>query len=363
MELKFDSDQEFQVRAIDAVVRLFDGQVKIGADITFVQGAGFVGAPNRLDLPLDDVLKNLLEVQELNGIDRDQKLEFIEQEIETADGLKIARFPNFSVEMETGTGKTYVYIRTAFELNKRYGFRRFIIVVPSIAIKEGVLKTFQITQTHFQELYDKLPYQFYAYDSSNLNQVRQFCSSTNLEFMVMTLDSFNKSMTEEGKGNIIRRPTDRLQGATPIHLIQASNPILILDEPQNMESERSISALSALNPLLALRFSATHRNPYNLVYRLGPAEAYRQGLVKKIEVASVLSENDVNQVFLRLDAIKTKKNTVTAVVTANKLFKNQSASSRIKVSRTLREVNVSDCSFTPDQRMLQNNFGRNGVLD
>lgn len=261
MELKFDGNQEFQIEAIDSVVRLFDGQSKISAEIRYVQGAGFVGTPNRLDLSEDDMFANLVEVQKDNKINPDTELKCITETIETADGHVPVKFPNFSVEMETGTGKTYVYIRTALELSKRYGFRRFIIVVPSIAIKEGVLKTFEITQGHFLELYDKIPYRFYAYDSSNLTQVRQFCASSNLEFMIMTLDSFNKSMTEEGKGNVIRRPTDRLQGAIPIHLVQASRPILILDEPQNMESEKSVAALAALNPLFALRYSATHRNP------------------------------------------------------------------------------------------------------
>lgn len=323
MELKFDGNQEFQIEAIDSVVRLFDGQSKISAEIRYVQGAGFVGTPNRLDLGEDDMFANLVEVQKDNKINPDTGLKCIAETIETADGHVPVKFPNFSVEMETGTGKTYVYIRTALELSKRYGFRRFIIVVPSIAIKEGVLKTFEITQGHFLELYDKIPYRFYAYDSSNLTQVRQFCASSNLEFMIMTLDSFNKSMTEEGKGNVIRRPTDRLQGAIPIHLVQASRPILILDEPQNMESEKSVAALAALNPLFALRYSATHRNPYNPVYRLTPADAYRQGLVKRIEVASVVREDDPNQVFVRVDSIKTKKNTVTAMIVANKLFKSQ----------------------------------------
>src|SRR5207245_240334 len=131
------------------------------------------------------------------------------------------------------------------------------------------------------------------------------------------IDSFNKD------DNVIRQSTDRLQGATAIHLVQAARPVLILDEPQNMESEGRIKALASLHPLFALRFSATHRNPYNLVHRLTPFEAYREGLVKKIEVASVVREDDPNQVFVRLDGVKTRKNTVTAMVTANKLFKSQ----------------------------------------
>lgn len=323
MELRFDPSQEYQTKAIDAIVRLFNGQRKFESGLQYVHGAGFVGSPNRLDLTEEDILKNLQDAQQASGLPIDESLQAIEETIDTAEGQKAARFLNFSVEMETGTGKTYVYIRTAIELNKRYGFKRFIIVVPSVAIKEGVLKTFQITEKHFQELYENLPYKFYPYDSSNLTQVRQFCASSNLEFMVMTLDSFNKSMTEEKKGNVIRRPTDRLQGATPIHLIQASRPILILDEPQNMESEKSVAALAALNPICALRYSATHRNPYNLVYRLSPADAYRQGLVKKIEVASVLKEGDVNQVFIRLDSMVAKKNTITAALTVNKLMKNR----------------------------------------
>ena len=227
-------------------------------------------------------------------------------EIETVEGVKPARFANFSVEMETGTGKTYVYIRTALELFRRYGLRKFIVVVPSVAVREGVLKTFEITEKHLRELYDNVPYRYYAYDSANLSQVRQFALSDGVEMMVMTIDSFNKA------SNVIRQTTDRLQGETPIHLVQATRPILILDEPQNMESELRVSALSALDPLFALRYSATHRNPYNLVYRLTPFEAYRQGLVKRIEVAGVEQEGNENQVFLRLDGIKAEKKTFTA---------------------------------------------------
>src|SRR5207247_2698327 len=145
---------------------------------------------------------------------------------------------------------------------RRYGFRKFVVVVPSVAIREGVLKDLAMTERHLHELYDNLPYRYYVYDSSNLAQVRQFASSDSIEIMVMTIDSFNKA------SNVIRQSTDRLQGETPIHLVQTARPILILDEPQNMESELCIKALSQLYPLFALRYSATHRNPYNLIYRL-----------------------------------------------------------------------------------------------
>lgn len=325
MKFRFDSAQEHQVAAIESVCGLFEGQTRIEADTRYLRRAGFLGSPNRLDLEEERLLKNLNAVQRSSNVAPSPSLEYIEKTIDTVDGERNARFPNFSIEMETGTGKTYVYIRTALELNKRYGFRRFIIVVPSIAVKEGVLKSFEITHKHFQDLYDNVAYKFYTYDSANLAQVRQFASSCNIEFMIMTLDSFNKAMTEEKKGNVIRRPTDRLQGATPIHLVQASRPILILDEPQNMESEKSVSALAALDPLFALRYSATHRNPYNLVYRLSPADAYRQGLVKKIEVASVIREDDVNQAFIRLDGITAKKKTIIASMTVNRLLRTGNA--------------------------------------
>ena len=236
---------------------------------------------------------------------QDKELQVIEAGIETAAGRKAVRFANFSVEMETGTGKTYVYLRTALELHRRYGLRKFIVVVPSVAIREGVLKTLQITETHLRGLYDNAPCRYYVYDSANLSQVRQFALSDGVEIMVMTIDSFNKA------SNVIRQTTDRLQGETPIHLVQAARPILILDEPQNMESELRIRALAALDPLLALRYSATHRNPYNLIYRLTPFEAYRQGLVKRIEVAGVEKEADENRGFLRLDEVRSEKKTLT----------------------------------------------------
>ena len=139
--------------------------------------------------------------------------------IETVEGKRLAKFYNFSVEMETGTGKTYVYLRTAFELFRRYGFRKFIIVVPSVAVREGVLKTLEITKRHFEQEYDNTPYRYYAYNSANLSQVRQFALSPSIEIMVMTIDSFNKS------SNVINQTTDRLQGETPVHLVQATRPI------------------------------------------------------------------------------------------------------------------------------------------
>src|ERR1035438_434399 len=261
-EFVFDARQEHQVRAIDSVVQLFLGLPVSSVALDFVAGTGFA-VRNTLNLDMDTLLANLRSLQETNRLELDQDLHYIEDTIAGADGDQQVRFPNFSVEMETGTGKTYVYIRTALELSHKYGLRKFIIVVPSVAIREGVLKSFSMTQRHLKSLYDNLPFRYCVYDSQNLSQVRQFAASDSVEFLIMTIDSFNKALKENSKGNVIFRSTDRLQGGTPIHFIQATKPVLILDEPQNMESELRIKALAALNPLFALRYSATHKDAYN----------------------------------------------------------------------------------------------------
>lgn len=318
LKLKFDANQEYQIHAIEAVANLFEGQGYICPEIKMVIGSGSIvpTVANRLDLTEEQILENLRRIQEQHGISPDDELKTIEKEIETTTGIQTLQFLNFSVEMETGTGKTYVYLRTIFELNKRYGLRKFIIVVPSIAIREGVLKTLKITERHFRELYENIVYNYYVYDSANLTQVRQFALSQAVEIMIMTIDSFNKA------ANIIRQSTDRLQGETPIYLIQETRPILILDEPQNMESEKSITALASLKPLFALRYSATHRVPYNLVYRLTPFEAYRRGLVKKVEVASVVEDKTLVKPYIAVEEIKSVKKTLTARVRVHKLYSN-----------------------------------------
>ena len=326
MQFKFDANQEYQVRAIESVANLLEGQPRVEADLSFSLG-GFAAVPNRLDLSEEALMSNLQAVQREYDLPVDETLQLIEETIQTAEGERQVRFGNFSIEMETGTGKTYVYLRTALELYRRYALRKFIAVVPSVAVREGVLKTLKVTEKHLRELYGNVPYRYYAYDSANISQVRQFALSDGVEIMVMTIDSFNKA------SNVIRQSTDRLQGETPIHLVQAARPVLILDEPQNMESELRVRALAALDPLFALRYSATHRNPYNVVYRLSPFEAYRQGLVKRIEVASVVQSDDENKPFLRLDGIRTQKRTLTARIALHKLMKNGTVKERIVTVR------------------------------
>jgi type III restriction enzyme len=254
MRFQFDPNQAYQLRAIEAVADLFRGQARVLPDFdTFELGAIFSPVANRLDLNDAQLLANLHAVQKRYIIPEDEKLEYIEERITTVRGSETARFLNFSVEMETGTGKTYVYLRTALELHRRYGMRKFIIVVPSVAVREGVLKTLKQTQGHLRGVYDNVPYRFTSYDSKNIGKVRQFAQSDCVELMVMTIDSFNKD------DNVIRQSTDRLQGATPLFLVQAARPVLILDEPQNMESEGRILPPSSHSspcgsvPLIATR--------------------------------------------------------------------------------------------------------------
>ena len=314
MLLRFEADQEYQIEAVNAVCDLFEGQPRTEADITS-SGGGFPAIPNRLDIVDERLLAKLRQVQERGDIEPDEKLRPLNGEVKTADGTATVGFANFTVEAETGTGKTYIYIRTALELHRRYGLCKFIIVVPSIAIREGVLKTFQVTRKHFRELFGNTPYHYSVYDSANPTQVANFARDDGVDFLVMTLAAFNKA------SNVIHSPSEPLQGETPIHLLQATRPILILDEPQNMESERSIAALANLAPLFALRYSATHRNPYNLVYRLTPYDAYRLGLVKRIEVAGT-TLSDFNRPFIRVQAVQTAKNTVTAKLAVHRLSKD-----------------------------------------
>ena len=302
MKLTFESNLGYQQEAIQAVVNLFEGQprdinnslsVLMNTELFNVDGIG-----NQLMLSEEQLLANVQNIQENNNLKRSDSL----------DGL------NFSIEMETGTGKTYVYLRTIYELNKKYGFKKFVIVVPSIPIREGVLKNLQITHEHFQTLYDNTPIRFYVYDRNKISQLRGFASSNNIEVLVINIDSFAKDE------NVINKPNEN--GQEPIKFIQSVNPIVIVDEPQNMESERRIAAVSNLHPLCTLRYSATHRNRYNLIYSLDPVKAYDLGLVKQIEVDSVFEENALNGAFLELESITPSKTKISAKLTIDINDKN-----------------------------------------
>lgn len=303
MKLSFESNLSYQQEAIQSVVGLFEGQnvEDSGYSYNLTGALNMIdGIANKLVLTEEQVLRNLQDVQEQNELPKSQTLE----------GM------HFSVEMETGTGKTYVYLRTIYELNCKYGFKKYVIVVPSIAIREGVLKNLQITHEHFQTLYDNTPTRYYVYDSSHISKLRGFATGDNIEILVINIDAFAKDE------NIINKPNDRLNGQEPIRFIQSVNPIVIVDEPQNMESEKRIAAIQNLNPLCTLRYSATHRNRYNLVYSLNPVKAYDLGLVKQIEVDSVMEENSLNGAFIALESITPQKTRVTAKLTIDQNTKD-----------------------------------------
>lgn len=313
MKLKFDATLEYQKDAIEAILNVFDGQEVTGShfEISSAAKSGMqlseLGVGNEIILTDEGLLRNVHQVQEKNGIEK----------VETSDSsLKHGR--NFSIEMETGTGKTYVYLRTIFELAQTYGLKKFIIVVPSVAIREGVLKSIEMMQEHFGALYDNVPFDSFVYDSKKLGRVRQFASSNNIQIMIINIQSFQKDvadkdiadMTEQElkKLNVIHRENDKMSGHKPIEFIRAAHPVVIIDEPQSVDNtQKSKRAIANLNPIFTLRYSATHRSPYNLLYKLDPIRAYDLRLVKRIEVASIRSEESFNDAYVKLIKTDNKK--------------------------------------------------------
>lgn len=297
MKLRFDPNQQFQHDAINAIVDIFEEQPLNQGEFSFsIASESYMfqdgGVGNKLEISEEQIVKNVQEIQKKNELPVSEKL----------DGM------HFSVEMETGTGKTYVYLRTIYELNKKYGFKKFVIVVPSIAIREGALKNLEITFDHFQNLYDKTPVNFDVYDSKRVSNLRNFAINNNIQILVINIDSFAKDE------NIINKPNDKLTGKRPIEFIQATAPIVIVDEPQNMETEIRKKAIENLNPLCTLRYSATHTNRYNMVYSLDPVRAYDLGLVKQIEVDSIVTENDFNEAYLCLEKVTATKTRTSAKI-------------------------------------------------
>lgn len=302
--------QQYQTDAVDSVVNCFKGQpyqdkVSYRRDIgnkrqvqkysqmsiiTDGDQASFEwtddfdesGFKNEyLMISADQLLANVKDVQQSNNVKISDSL---------VTGLGAC---SLDIEMETGTGKTYVYIKTMYELNKKYGWSKFIVVVPSIAIREGVMKSFEITQDHFMEQYHK-KVRFFVYNSSNLNQLDSFSSNSGINVMIINMQAFNTSMKEGGKSKearIIYDKRDEFGSRRPIDVIKANNPIIILDEPQKMGGDATQKALKNFNPLFTLNYSATHAQHHNLVYALDAVDAYNQRLVKKIEVKGFQVKN------------------------------------------------------------------------
>jgi len=322
LKLQFDANQQYQLDAIASIVDLFDGQPQGAPEFAVIKAGEFgalfagqeqteLGIGNRLLVAEEKLRENTRTIQLRNGIDAptlDAELEGWELFDGPANRKRVC--PHFSVEMETGTGKTYVYLRTILELSRRYGFRKFAIVVPSVAIREGVLKNLDITKDHFRAVFNNLPFEHFVYDGKRVNQLRQFAVSNTLQILVINIDAFRKNFTgteDEQKSNVIYKESDRLSGRQPIEFVQAARPIVIVDEPQSVDStDRAQEAMKALNPLCTLRYSATHRNPYNLVYRLDPVRAFELKLVKQIFVAGTSAEGGANDPFISVEKIDYK---------------------------------------------------------
>ena len=290
MKLKF-KNQAFQMDAVNAVVDLFAGQEKTRSTFSVMEEAqtnflNELGQGNALYIDQETLTANMHTVQKRNNLPLTP----------TAEGCQ------FCIEMETGTGKTYVYTKTIFELNRKYGFTKFVIVVPSVAIREGVYKSFQVTQEHFGLQYDNVPCRYFIYNSAKLSDVRQFATSSNIEVMIINIDAFKKAE------NIINQAQDRLNGETAMGFIQNTHPIVIIDEPQSVDNTpKAKEAIATLNPLCVLRYSATHREKINLLYRLTPVDAYQMGLVKQIAVSSNQVAGGFNQAYVRLLSVSNDK--------------------------------------------------------
>lgn len=309
MKIQFDSSLKYQEKAIESIVNIFEGQEICQSNFTvsamtdnILTYQNELGIGNRLELLDDEILANVQNIQLKNGLPQSQKLNSMD----------------FSVEMETGTGKTYVYLKSIFELNRKYGFTKFIIVVPSIAIKEGTYKTLEITKEHFKSQFDNVNYDYFVYDSSNLEQVRDFATSNEIRIMVINIDAFRKSFSDtskDSKANIIHRQNDRLNGQKPIEFIRSTNPIVIIDEPQSVDNTpKSKEAIETLNPLCRLRYSATHVEKFNLMYKLDSIDAYEQKLVKQIEVANVKTSENSNSAYINFISVEKKKTPITAKI-------------------------------------------------
>ncbi len=287
--------QQYQTDAVDAVIKVFNGQPHYDK-ISYIRDLGKSQENQQMRIAITDDEVDLLsdtgyknETIELTDAQLLKNIQAIQNEnnIKVSDKLigDIGRC-SLDIEMETGTGKTYVYIKTMFELNKRYGWSKFIVVVPSIAIREGVNKTFQITTDHFMEQYGKKA-RFFIYNSSNLNELDNFSSGSGINVMIINIQAFASSLKEGGKSKearIIYTKRDEFGSRRPIDVIKANRPIIILDEPQKMGGEVTQKALKNFNPLFSLNYSATHAKQHNLVYVLDALDAFNKKLVKKIEV-------------------------------------------------------------------------------
>lgn len=290
MKIKFDSSLPYQQNAIDAVVDVFKGQEICNSNFTVYspeylaknglfanqESTNFLGYANKLQLTEGQLLENIQRIQLRNGLKPSLPKEVDRGALD------------LSIEMETGTGKTYVYLKTIMEMHRKFGFNKFILVVPTIPIKEGVYKSLQMTESHFKAHYDNLNYRYFIYDSSRLNEIREFATSDQLQIMVINIQAFAKDMDDDSSNTkrLLLDYNDKL-GYKPISIIQDTRPFVIVDEPQRvLNTPLGMKSVKNLKPLAIIRYSATHKTTVNLMYKLDAVDAYENKLVKQIEIGT-----------------------------------------------------------------------------
>lgn len=362
MKLKFKK-QAYQTHAVDAVLNCFKGQpnttghgYRIDPGVTqanqteLFEVSGFKNSD--IVLNPQQMLQNIQEVQRNQNLPQNQSINefktikkdaFVLDNSYTKKALAIAPY-HLDVEMETGTGKTYCYIKTFFEMNKQFGWTKFIIVVPSIAIREGVYKSLEITAEHFQESYNKKA-KFFIYNSKQLHNLESFSSDAGINIMVINVQAFNA----RGKDNRrIYEELDDFQSRRPIDVIKANRPILVLDEPQKMEGAKTLDSLKEFNPLFVLRYSATHKTQHNKVHRLDALDAYNKKLVKKIAVRGISVKGlSGTNAYLYLESIEVSKQTPVARIEME--VKQSNGDIKPKLRKIKKGDNLYDLSGELDQ--------------
>ena len=330
MKLRF-KHQRFQADAAKAVVDVFAGQPYLTQ--SYMMDAGVVKSAQQVLIeedftgwrnePLVPAMTDQLVLERIREVQR-------QHQIQVSNQLE-GRY-NLTVEMETGVGKTYTYIKTMYELNQHYGWTKFIVVVPSVAIREGVYKSFQVTEDHFVEEYGK-KIRYFIYNSKQLTDIDRFASDSGINVMIINAQAFNATGKDARR---IDMELDEFRSRKPIDIIAKTNPILIIDEPQSVEGTKTKESLKKFNPLMTLRYSATHKSDsiYNMVYRLDAMEAYNKRLVKKIAVKGISeSGSTATDSYVYLERINLSKSAPTATIQ----FDCKGASSIRKTTRTVKE--------------------------
>lgn len=354
-KFNFDATQQYQLDAISAVVDLFEGQpsdsqglvtkIKLilePGELFEGDAASEIGAiGNNILVDDETILANMQRVQDRLGLEVSESL---------FEGKK-----DFDIEMETGTGKTYVYLRTLFELNKKYGFTKFVILVPSVAIREGVKSSIELMREHFANLYPGQNYDVTVYSGKNAEQLQSFATSTTMQIEIMTISSIREKaakaktdgVDEVGEAEaeearlILNRRRDKLTGLRPIDFLSSTKPVVVVDEPQGMDRDLSLDALNRLNPCMTLRYSATHNTKRNIVYKLDPVDAHELGLVKQILVADVVQQGQQNTPYVKLVGTQNSRGKFSAKLELDVRLGNGSISRKVKTvenNKSLEQV-------------------------